>query len=77
MAKLNANDFELGDKVNHVSNSTIKMAVIEIHTDRNEIICRWVDAKGNTQIQSFISQELEKEKPFSTGMYLVNITSNP
>ena len=70
MEKFNTNDFELGDKVNHVSNASIIMAVIEIHSDRNEIICRWIDSKGNTQIQSFIPQELVKEKGFSTGIYL-------
>lgn len=70
MAKLNANNFELGDKVNHVSNSSIIMAVIEIHADRNEIICRWVDVKGNTQTQSFIPQELAKQNGFNPGIYL-------
>ncbi len=70
MGKLNINDFELGDKVNHVSNTTLLMAVIEIHTDRNEIICRWVDSKGNSQTQGFIPQELAKERPFDSGIYL-------
>jgi hypothetical protein len=70
MEKLNINDFELGDKVNHISNKILLMAVIEIHADQNEIICRWVDSKGNSQTQGFIPQELAKEKPFDTRIYL-------
>lgn len=70
MGKLSISDFELGDKVRHVSNSALLMAVIQIHTDRDEIICRWVDSKGNIQTQGFIPQELSKEKPFDTGIFL-------
>ncbi len=70
MGKLNINDFELGDKVNHVSNSTLLMVVIQIHTDNNEIICRWVDSKSNSQTQGFIPQELAKEKPYEPDIFL-------
>ena len=69
MAKLNINDFELGDKVNHVSNSNILMAVVQIHKEQNQIICRWMDSKGNVQDKPFIPEELEKEKPLSTRLH--------
>lgn len=70
MTKLSIADFELGDKVNHSSNTSLIMVVIQIHTDRNEIICRWVDSKGVTQTQTFIPQELVKEKPYDPGIFL-------
>jgi hypothetical protein len=69
MEKLNINDFELGDKVNHSSNTRQLMVVIQIHPDPNEIICRWIDSKGISQTQAFIPQELIKEKPYNPGMY--------
>lgn len=70
MAKSSIEDFQVGDKVKHISNSLIVMVVIQIHDDRNEIICRWLDGKGISQTQSFIPQELEKEKPYQSPVYL-------
>ena len=54
------NDFTKGDKVYHLSNTSLKMVVIEINKDLNEVTCRWVDKKGLTQCESFMAEELGK-----------------
>ena len=70
MSTLNINDFELGGKVHHSTNTSITMSVIEINKDRTEITCRWIDKKGNSQKENFIPQELIKELPSDTGIFL-------
>ncbi len=70
MTKLTINDFEIGDKVHQSINTSLLMVVIEISIERNEVVCRWLDKIGNSQKQSFIPQELIKEKPYSLGIYL-------
>jgi hypothetical protein len=69
MAKLNINDFELGDKVVHASSSSTIMIVTEIDTDRSQITCRWVNLNKETQSDKFIPQELIKYESLSRGIY--------
>ncbi|MCG2462455.1 hypothetical protein K8352_16965 [Flavobacteriaceae bacterium F89] len=60
MAKYTIRDFAKGDQVYHLSNSKLKMVVVEVLTDENEISCRWVDNDGRTQSVRFITEELGK-----------------
>lgn len=70
MAKLKINDFELGDKVVHASSSRVTMIVTEIDLDRNEISCRWMNEKKETQSEKFIPQELVKFDSINFGIYV-------
>jgi len=67
MSKLKITDFETGDKVVHVSNYTLVMAVIQIYIERNEVKCRWIDKKGTSQTENFLPEELSKYKPDPAG----------
>ena len=60
MAKYTLNDFVKGDQVYHLSNSKLKMVVVKILTDENEVSCRWVDNDGRTQSVNFMPEELGK-----------------
>ena len=60
MAQYTINDFKKGDKVYHQSNRRPIMVVIEIKESLNEILCRWIDQKGNTQTNEFMPEELGK-----------------
>lgn len=60
MANYTINDFAIGDRVYHLSNSSLKMVIIEIHVDINEISCRWIDKEGKVQCVEFMAEELGK-----------------
>lgn len=60
MGKYTINDFTVGDKVYHLSNTSLTMVVIEIHKDMNELSCRWIDNKGQVQHLEFMAEELGK-----------------
>lgn len=60
MGKYTIKDFKIGDKVYHLSNTNLKMVVIAIHDDINEIECRWLDKNGKVQIIGFLGEELGK-----------------
>jgi len=60
MAKYSITDFSKGDQVHHLSNTKLKMVVVEIVTEENEISCRWVDDKGQIQCEEFMPEELGK-----------------
>lgn len=62
MAKYSINDFQIGDTVYHLSNTSLKMVAIQINIELNEITCRWVDKNGKLQIVDFMPQELGKAK---------------
>lgn len=70
MGKLTINDFNIGDNIVHKSNRKLNMVVIQIHTEINEITCRWVDTKGQTQKNNFLPEELDKTDTFSSPIYL-------
>ena len=61
MAKYKLTDFKKGDEVYHLSNTSIKMVVIDINIDLNEISCRWLDKNGAIQILGFMAEELGKK----------------
>lgn len=61
MAKYTIDDFAVGDKVYHLSNTKVKMVIVKIHQNIN-ISCRWVDNDGKTQVGEFIAEELGKTK---------------
>ena len=59
--KINTIDnFDIGDRVYHRSNTYLYMVVIEIHRDSQEISCRWLDKLGVTHVERFLPQELVK-----------------
>ncbi len=60
MSKYKINDFKKGDEVYHLSNRSLKMVVIEINVDLNEITCRWLDKNGSIQTIGFMAEELGK-----------------
>lgn len=60
MAKYKLTDFKKGDEVYHLSNISIKMVVIDINIDLNEISCRWLDKNGAIQVLGFMAEELGK-----------------
>lgn len=60
MGNYKIEDFKIGDSVYHLSNSKLKMIVIKIHFEIKEIECRWLDDKGKSQINNFLSEELGK-----------------
>lgn len=62
MAKYTIKDFQVGETVYHLSNTSIKMVTILINPEMNEITCRWVDKKGNMQVIEFMPEELGKAK---------------
>lgn len=62
MAQYTINDFSVGDKVYHLSNTKLIMVAVEIHKDINEISCRWVDKDGKVQCIEFMAEELGKAK---------------
>ena len=70
MSKLEITDFKIGDDVYHKSNPKLKMVVVQIHTELNEVTCRWVDMKGQTQKNNFLPEELNKADTFSSPIYL-------
>lgn len=60
MAKYSIKDFQIGDKVYHLSNPRLIMVAIEIHPEVNDISCRWVDKDGKVQCIEFKAEELGK-----------------
>ena len=60
MPKYNINSFRIGDNVFHISNRKLRMAVIGINADLNEIKCRWIDDQGRPYTQEFLPEELGK-----------------
>jgi uncharacterized protein YodC (DUF2158 family) len=73
MGKYSITDFKVGDEVYHLSNSSLMMVVREVHTEMNEILCRWIDNKGNIQTVEFMPEELGKRK--DKGPRIVHITA--
>ncbi len=60
MVKYKFNDFIIGDSVYHLSNSKLRMVVIEKSEEKNEITCRRVDKDGNKHESGFLPEELGK-----------------
>ena len=60
MSKYTLKDFQIGDNVYHLSNTKLKMVIIKILPDINEVSCRWIDAKGEKQVADFFPEELGK-----------------
>jgi uncharacterized protein YodC (DUF2158 family) len=52
------NDFQVGDRVYHLSNTKLIMVVVEINKQMNEVVCRWVDNNGQVQKMEFMPEEL-------------------
>lgn len=65
MAKYSIKDFKIGDKVYHLSNTALKMVVIGVHEDVNEVECRWLDKNGKIQVLGFLGEELGKDEDLS------------
>lgn len=70
MGKSKITDFNIGDDVYHKSNPKLTMVVVQIHIELNEVTCRWVDTKGQTQKNNFLPEELNKADSFSSQIYL-------
>lgn len=61
MGKYKIVDFKIGDEVYHLSNSKLIMVAVEIHSDANEVSCKWVDKDGRPQCEEFMPEELGKK----------------
>lgn len=51
-------DFKIGDRVYHLSNTKLTMVVIKIDNKMNEVVCRWIDNEGQLQMVEFMPEEL-------------------
>ncbi len=71
MGKYSIKDFKIGEKVYHLSNTKLMMAVIEIRESMNEIKCRWVDKDGQVQSVEFMPEELGKASDLSPRIYTI------
>jgi hypothetical protein len=60
MGKYSMKDFKVGDVVYHLSNTKLRMVVIERNESLAELTCRWIDEKGQVQKLSFLAIELGK-----------------
>lgn len=67
MSKYTINEFSVGDNVYHVTNTKLKMVVIEILKDLNEVTCRWMSADGQIHNASFLAEELGKKGDLGPG----------
>lgn len=65
MAQYSIKDFKIGDKVYHLSNTILRMVVIGVHEDVNEVECRWLDKNGKIQVLGFLGEELGKAEDLS------------
>lgn len=73
MAQYSIKDFKIGDKVYHLSNTTIKMVAIGVHEDINEVECRWLDKNGKIQVLGFLAEELGKVDDLSIRISSISI----
>lgn len=60
MKKNTIQDFQIGDKVYHLSNPKLPMVVIAKKDELNEVSCRWVDNDGQVQCVEFMAEEIGK-----------------
>jgi uncharacterized protein YodC (DUF2158 family) len=68
MEKYSINDFQIGDSVYHLSNAGLKMIVVEINNNPDEISCRWIDKAGIIHCIEFMPQELGKSSDLGFGL---------
>ena len=57
-------DFNIGDRVYHKSNTRLKMIVIRLINETKELKCRWMDKDGNKNEDEFLFAELIKSDDF-------------
>lgn len=62
-------DFKVGDQVYHLSNTKLKMVIVEINEAINEVSCRWVDNEGQVQRIEFMSEELGKSSDLNPRIF--------
>lgn len=60
MPRYTINDFRIGDKVHHLSNTKLAMVVIALNKELSEVTCRWLDKDGRMQVIDFMVAELGK-----------------
>jgi len=73
MAKYSIKDFKIGDEVYHLSNNALKLVVIGVHEDVNEVECRWLDKNGKIQVLGFLGEELGKAKDLKIRISSISI----
>jgi len=71
MGKYSISDFQVGDSVYHLSNTSLIMVVIELNNNPDEVSCRWVDNEGKRHCEEFLPQELIKTSDLGFGVYFV------
>lgn len=71
MGKYKFNDLKIGDSVYHLSNSKLRMVVIEKSEEKNEITCRWIDKDGNKHESDFLPEELGKTSDLGPKIYTI------
>ena len=60
MTNYSASVLSIGMEVCHKTNVHLKMIIIDKIEALNQVTCRWVDSKGNSQKETFLAQELLK-----------------
>ena len=63
MKEYKFDDFEIGDSVYHITNTKIKMIVIDIVSETN-IKCRWVNKEGDNKEAKYNFFELMKSDDY-------------
>ncbi len=58
MAPYKIENFKIGDQVYHLSNMDLKMVVVLINHESNQISCRWFDKNEEVKIMDFQPEEL-------------------
>ena len=73
MGKYKVEDFEVGDTVYHLSNTTLKMVIINLYPDRSEIECRWITKAGEKLMDTFLAQELGKKSDLDPSISIISL----
>lgn len=68
MRKYSIIDFQIGDSVYHLSNRSLKMVIVKINKELNEVTCRWLDKNGISHSQEFLPEELGKSSDLNPRM---------
>lgn len=66
-------DFKLGDKVYHLSNTEFIMVINKIEKETNKLSCSWINNKGIRDGGMFIPEELGLESEIDTGFGIAGI----
>ena len=62
------NELKKGDRVYHLSNSSLVMVVLDLDHNSNMVHCRWIDKTGKANVMDFIPEELGNYDDYTRSM---------